>query len=347
MGGKKIIIGIFLSVFLCISSCAEKKHDFNNEAFSKTRDVFAMDTFMNMKAYGANSDKALDKAEKRILQLEKELSVNDKQSDIWTIDHSFGDEVEVCDDSITIISKAIEIGDKTNGSLDITLFPVLKEWGFTTGDYKIPEDNTIRELLSNVDYKKININGNTISLPEKAEIDLGALAKGYTSDEIMKIMYEEGISSAIVNLGGNVQTLGSKPDGSDWKVAVRDPFSADKDMCMIEVSDKAVITSGNYERCFTADDGKVYWHILDPSDGYPADNGLVSVTVIGDSGIDCDALSTALFVAGYDKAIDFLKSESDYELILVTDDHKLFYSKGISKSFTDLSDMDAEVIELD
>ena len=144
-----------------------------------------------------------------------------------------------------------------------------------------------------------------------------------------------------------MQALGTKPDGSDWKIAVRDPFSPEQDMCMIEVSDKAVITSGNYERCFTADDGKVYWHILDPSDGYPADNGLVSVTVIGDSGIDCDALSTALFVAGYDKAVDFLRSESSYELILVTDDKKLYYSEGLSECFTDLSDMGAEVIDLD
>ncbi|WP_297955905.1 FAD:protein FMN transferase [uncultured Ruminococcus sp.] len=347
MGGKRIIIGTVLLAFVCISSCAAKDHDLNSETVSMTKDVFAMDTFMNMKAYGANAGKALDKAEERILQLEKELSVNDEQSDIWAIDHSFGDEVNVCDDTAVIINKAIEIGDRSGGALDITLFPVLKEWGFTTGNYKVPDDDTIGELLSYVDYRKINLNGNIVSLPEKAELDLGALAKGYTGDEIMKIMSEEGVSSAIVSLGGNVQALGSKPDGSDWKIAVRDPFSPEQDMCMIEVSDKAVITSGNYERCFTADDGKVYWHILDPSDGYPADNGLVSVTVIGDSGIDCDALSTALFVAGYDKAVDFLRSENGYELILVTDDKKLYYSEGLSECFTDLSDMGAEVIDLD
>lgn len=344
---KMFVLTAALSGILLISGCSQKKTVSEVDMTSKSRDVFAMDTFMNMKAYGSSADIALSEAEKRILQLEEVLSVTKDTSDIWAVDHSEGSEIEVSDDTAIIIEKAIEMGDRTHGSLDITLYPVLKEWGFTTGDYKVPDDKTLQGLLREVDYKKVNIQGNTVKLPKSTEIDLGALAKGYTGDEIMRTMEENGVSSAIVSLGGNVQALGTKPDGSKWKVSVRDPFAPDTDMCIIEINDKAVITSGNYERYFTADDGTVYWHILDPKDGYPADNGLVSVTVIGDCGLDCDALSTALFVAGYDGAKELLETDPSFELILVTDDRKIYYSEGIADSFTNISGMEAEVISLD
>ncbi|WP_028520489.1 FAD:protein FMN transferase [Ruminococcus flavefaciens] len=344
---KVLAVTLFLSGLMFSGGCSEEKAVSEADMSSSSRDVFAMDTFMNMKAYGSNADIALSEAEERILQLEEELSVTSETSDIWAVDHSSGAVVDVSEDTALIINKAIEMGNKTNGALDITLYPVLKEWGFTTGDYKVPDDNTLISLLKNVDYSKVHIAENTVTLPKETEIDLGALAKGYTGDEIMKIMEDNGVSSAIVSLGGNVQALGSKPDGSNWKVSVRDPFAPDTDMCIIEVADKAVITSGNYERYFTAEDGTVYWHILDPKDGYPADNGLVSVTVIGDCGLDCDALSTALFVEGYDGAVDFLRSDPSFDLILVTDDRKIYYSSGIADCFTNISSMEAEVISLD
>ena len=344
---KVFAVALLISGLILSSGCSEEKAVSEADMSSKSRDVFAMDTFMNIKAYGGNADIALSEAEKRILQLEDELSVTSENSDVWAVDHSSGTAVDVSDDTALIVNKAIEMGKKTNGALDITLYPVLKEWGFTTGEYKVPDDNTLKSLLKNVDYSKVSISGNKVTLPKETEIDLGALAKGYTGDEIMKTMEENGVSSAIVSLGGNVQALGKKPDGSNWKVAVRNPFAPDTDMCIIEIDDKAVITSGNYERYFTADDGNVYWHILDPDDGYPADNGLVSVTVIGDCGLDCDALSTALFVEGYDGAVEFLRSDPSFDLILVTDDMKIFYSGGIADSFTNISGMEAEVIALD
>ena len=340
-----VMTSVFIVFLLC--GCESKAEPNVSDDISMTRDVFAMDTFMNMKAYGSNAEKALSEAEKRVYSLENELSVTSESSDIWSINHSQGEAVTICDDTAKLVNKAIEIGDKTNGALDITLYPVLKEWGFTGEEYKIPEQSVLNELLSYVDYSKIDIEGNTIIVPEKAEIDLGAVAKGYTGDEIMKIFKENGVKSAIVSLGGNVQALGSKPDGSDWKVAVRNPFSPDTDMCVITISDKAVITSGNYERFFTDDNGNRYWHILDPADGRPADNGFVSVTVIGDCGLDCDALSTALFVEGYENTKDFLRNNDGYDLILVTDDNIIFYTEGLIESFSNISDMEAEVIKLD
>ncbi|WP_295069449.1 FAD:protein FMN transferase [Ruminococcus sp.] len=349
MSGKfKSLTLILFSCFL-LYGCSENSSTKINENITESavRDVFAMDTFMSLKAYGNDAEKAVDDAEERIYELEKELSATLEDSDIWKLDNSGGKAVEVCDDTIALIKKAKEIGDKTGGALDITVYPVLREWGFTTGEYKIPEQSRIDELLANVDYRKISIQENSVALPENSQIDLGALAKGYTGDEIMKIMESHGVTSAIVSLGGNVQSLGSKTDGSPWKVAVRDPFLEDKDMCVVDIIDKAVITSGNYERFFYGEDGNKYWHIIDPSDGYPADNGLVSVTVIGDNGLECDSLSTALFVLGYDKTVEYLRSNPQYDVIMVTDDKKIYYTSGIGDSFQNISDMPAEVISVD
>jgi len=300
---------------------------------------------MSMKAYGDNAQKALDDSRELIMRLESELSVTDEGSCIYELNKN--GKGTVTDSAAVLINKAIEIGDRTGGALDITLYPVLKEWGFTTEDYHIPDDKILADLLSDVDYKSISISGDEVTLPENVQIDLGALAKGYTSDSIMEQMSVDGVDSAIVSLGGNVQAIGGKPDGSAWKVSVRDPFAPDTDMCIVEIKDKAVITSGNYERFFTGDDGKKYWHIIDPADGYPADNGLVSTTIIGDSGLECDALSTAFFVAGKDKAVDYWRSDRSFDMILVSDDGKIYYTEGIADSFKNISSMEAEVLRLD
>lgn len=331
-----------------LTSCSLKSDSSStiNSDKPASRDIFAMDTYMSVKAYGENADNALDKAVERVYSLESELSVTDENSDVWKINHADGNTVAVSDDTMNIIQKACEISDDTNGALNICLYPVLSAWGFTTSQYRIPSESELTSLLKNTDYNRIELKNGTVSLPENYQIDLGAVAKGYTGDQIIDIMRENGVSSAIVSLGGNVQSLGSKPDGSLWKVAVRDPFSPEMDMCVIDIDEKAVITSGNYERFFTGSDGKDYWHIIDGSDGYPADNGFVSVTVIGGIGIECDALSTALFVMGKPDAFDYCRKRTDIDAIFVTDDKKIFYTEGLENSFKNLSSMSAEVIPL-
>lgn len=343
---KKLNLVLLTAVILSLCSCNDKQNTgtkSSNEAV--TRDVFAMDTYMNLKVYSDDAETVLNEAEERIYQLEKELSVTSENSDVWILDHN--KKADISDDTARIIRKAVDIGSRTNGALDITLYPLVREWGFTTGEYSIPDTKRVAELLKNVGYERIKLDGNKAELPQNAEIDLGALAKGYTGDEVIDIMKSHGVSSAIVSLGGNVQALGSKPDGSSWKVAVRDPFSPEKDMCVVEISGKAVITSGNYERFFTGDDGRNYWHILDPKDGFPADNGIVSATVIGDNGLECDALSTAFFVMGLDKTMEYLADNPGNDVILVTDDRKIYYSSGLSDKFTNISDMPAEVTAID
>ena len=331
-----------IAILLLLSGCSTVSE--NTENFQATKDVFAMDTYMNLKAYGENSEIALEIAGDEIKYLDELLSVTNNDSDVRKINNSNGNSVSVNKETAEIIQNAIEIGDQTNGALDITIYPVLKEWGFTTNDYKIPDGKTIEMLLKNVDYNKIKLDGNSVTIPENFELDLGALAKGYTSDKVMEILRNNDVGSAVVSLGGNVQTLGRKPDGSLWKVAVTDPFSPDSAMGVLDVEDKAVITSGNYERYFVAENGEMYHHIIDPSDGYPADSGLVSVTIIGDSGIMCDALSTALFVSGFEKAVNYWKNNKDFDMILVTDRKNIFITEGIADTFENVSEMSMEVI---
>lgn len=335
-----------LALAVTLASCSSPAPT-NTDNSPHTRDVFAMDTYMSMKAYGENGEKALSEAEKYIKKLESDLSATSPDSCISRVNSADSKPTEITDEAAEIIAKALEIGKKTNGALDITLYPMLKEWGFTTGEYQIPETEAISRILGNTGFERVQLSGNAVTVPDGFQIDLGALAKGFTSDKIMDIMRKNNVSSAIVSLGGNVQAVGTKPDGSQWKVAVRDPFAPDTDMCVVEIDSKAVITSGNYERFFTGSDGKNYWHILDPSDGFPADNGLVSVTVIGDSGLECDALSTALFVLGDGKAQDYWDANQGFDMILVTDDKRIVCTDGIADSFTNMSGMDAEVLSRD
>ena len=317
----------------------------SSESSAKTysRDIFAMDTYMSIRCYGGG-DKALDAAEKRIRELEVELSVTSPDSDVARINASAGSPVEVSADTAAIVKRAAEIGRLTGGALDVTAYPLVREWGFTTGEYRIPDKERIDELLKNVDLSRISISGNYISVGAGQQLDLGALAKGYTGDEVIKLLRENGAEAGIISLGGNVQSFGKKPDGSAWKVAVRDPYSPETDMCTVETGEKAVITSGNYERCFTGDDGKNYWHIIDPADGCPADNGIVSATIIGDVGLDCDALSTAMFVKGLDGAVSLWRNDATFDMILVTDDGRIYCTEGIADCFSNLSGMPAEVI---
>lgn len=333
-------------VFFCLISlvgCGKRSIDPDMNRASD-RSLFAMDTYMTMRAYGDSGEEALEKAEEKINFLESILSVTAENSDLQRINNADGSPVTVSEETAELIGEAVRFGNKTDGALDITLYSVLLEWGFTGDEFCIPDADSLAGSLEYVDYSKVLTEGQTVTLPAGFKIDLGALAKGYTSDAVIGILRENGVKSAIISLGGNVQTLGRKPDGSRWKIAVRDPFAPESDMCILETGETSVVTSGNYERFFIGDDGKKYWHILDPSDGYPADNGLVSVTVIGESGLYCDALSTALFVMGKERAVEFWRENKNFDMILVTDSKKIFYTKSKAYEFENLTEMSAEVV---
>ena len=210
----------------------------------------------------------------------------------------------------------------------------------------MPDADTLKATLELADPSLIDYDKETLTVSFKkdgVQIDLGGIAKGYTSSRIMDIYKEKGVTSGLVNLGGNAQVFGTKPDGSLWCVAVQSPDSEDEYLGVLETKDKAIITSGGYERYFEKD-GVTYHHIIDPSTGYPADNGLISVTIVSADGTLADGLSTSLFVMGKDKATDYWKAHSDeFDMILLTDDEKLYVSEGIKDSFT--SDREFEIVE--
>lgn len=323
---KKFVCCLAGMIFL--TSCGNKVAD--NKTTSKS--FFAMDTYMTITADGKNTESILDKAEEKVLELEKLWSVTDKNSEIYAANHSNGESISVSPETADLIDFSLDISEMTNGAFDCTMYPVLTEWGFTTSEYRIPEDDRIKELLKNTGYEKIDFDGNNLTVPENMQIDFGAVGKGYTGDLVIGFLKENGIKSALLDLGGNIQTIGTKPDGTYWKLGLRSPFD-EGNFATLEIADSAVITSGGYERYFIGDDGETYWHILDPETGKPVKSGLVSATVIGKEGRLCDALSTSVFVMGLDKSTEFWKNRNDFEMVLVTENGGIYITEGIENSF--------------
>ncbi len=314
-----------------------------NDTIPASKEFFAMDTYMEVNAYGDNGEKAVVKAEKEVNKLDSILSTGKSTSEISKLNKNKKQVVSA--DTMSLIKESVKISKETNSAFNPTIYPLMELWGFTTKNYYVPKDNEIKTLLNHMDIDniKIDVSKNEVSFKDSnMKIDLGAIAKGYTSSKIIDIFKENNIKSGMVTLGGNVQVLGKKPDGSLWKVGIQNPIDEDEYLGVLQTSDKAVITSGGYERNFTKN-GKTYHHILDPSNGYPANNGLTSVTIISSDGTLADALSTSLFVMGKDKAIDFYKkSNYNFDFILYTSDNKLIISDGIEDIFS--SNLDIKVV---
>lgn len=308
-----------------------------------TKELFAMDTYMTLSAYGENAETALELAAQKIEELDEKLSVGNPDSEISRINTEGKQKVSL--DTYHLIAEGQEIWKETNGAFNIAMEPLMELWGFTSGDYQVPDEEVLKEELTRIDASKIAIDEKSMEIDlekEGMKIDLGGIAKGYTSEKLMEIFKEQGLESAMVSLGGNVQVLGKKTDGSLWRVAIQDPDGSGDYLGVLETSDEAVITSGGYERCFE-EDGAIYHHILDPQTGYPADNGYQSVTIVSADGSLADALSTALFVMGTEKAEAYWKKHSDsFDAIFLTTEGELSVTEGIADRFT--SDHEMRII---
>lgn len=297
------------------------------------RSLFAMNTYMTFTAYGEDAQAALQEAEECIQQVEGLWSVTDEDSEIYQANHSGGQPVTVSEETAEILSFALEMAQRTGGALDPTIYPVLTAWGFTTDSKQVPSQQQIAQLLEQVGYDRIQLNGTELTVPDGMELDLGAVGKGYTADLVTEILRRHGVTSALISLGGNIQAIGSRPDGSDWRLGIRAPWESGN-LGVLTVSDAAVVTSGGYENYFDDEQGNIYWHILDPSTGYPADSGLQSVTIVGREGKMCDALSTALFVMGAQSAEQYWRENGGFEMLLVTDSGEILITEGIAEDFT-------------
>lgn len=304
-----------------------------------TSSFLAMDTVMSVTVYGGAgqeaeeaASEALEAARAEIEALEKLFSATDPDSELYAANHSGGQSITVSENTAALLSRALELCGETDGALDVTIYPVVKAWGFTTDSYRVPAEDELAELVKRVDFTQIKLDGTTLTVPEGMELVLGAVAKGYAADRAAALLEARGVSAAKLELGGNIHLVGTKPSGAPWQVAVRDP-SGEGAMGLLQTDGGAVVTSGGYERYFEQD-GITYWHIIDPSTGRPAHSGLVSVTITAPSGTLADALSTALFVMGKEKAEAFWRERQDFDFILIGEDGTVTVTPGLAGRFT-------------
>ena len=321
---KKYFISAMLSALLFLTGCSAES---SPEPVQGT--FFAMDTMMDFTIYGESG--LIDQSESLIASLESLVSVTDTGSELYAINQTGSG--TLTGKASSLMEQALELCRRTGGALDISVYPIVRAWGFTTGSYQVPDEETIQSLLPLVDYTQIQYDAATgvVTLPEGMEIDLGSVAKGYAGQLAAQMLRERGVESALLNLGGNVQTVGAKPDGSPWQIGIKDPQGEDA-MMVLSVEDQAVVTSGGYERYFEQD-GQTYWHIMDPSTGHPADSGLLSVTIVGKQGIICDGLSTSLFVMGLEKAANLWAQSGDFEAVFVTASGEVYITEGLRDRF--------------
>lgn len=336
---KRLFIGALLAAALMLAGCGAQT---SAEESSQTREVYAMDTVMTLEACGQNADAALDEAVAEIERLDALWSIASSDGEIARLNAE--KKITASADTLALLTRAKEISAATDGLFSTTIAPLMEAWGFTSGDYRVPDEAELSALLAHVDDEEIAISDSTVTIPADAKVDLGGIAKGFTSARVMEIFRENGIKNGILSLGGNVQALGTKPDGTLWRVGLQNPADERALFATLELADKAVITSGAYERNFEQD-GIVYHHIIDPRTGYPAESGLSSVTIVSDDGTLADGLSTALFIMGKEAAVEFWRSHrDDFDMVLLADDGAVTVSAGIADALTLSDDSAAEVV---
>lgn len=286
----------------------------------------ACDTVVTITAYAPQE--TVDETLRICADYEALLSKTIEGSDVWNLNHADGKPVEVHPETAELIRLAIEIGEASEGAFDITIAPVSGMWDFTADKPVVPDPDALRSAAARVDYRNIVIDGNAVTLKNGAEIDLGGIAKGYIADRVAEYLCEQGVTNACINMGGNVLTIGTKPDGSPWMIGIRDPNGTpEQSEEVLKLGSAAVVTSGNYERFFELD-GVRYHHILDPKTGMPVSNGLASVTIIGTRSDLCDALSTACFVLGEERSVAILDRYGVQAIFLCGDGSRTAYPEN-------------------
>lgn len=306
------------------------------EDVEKESRIFAMDTVMTLTYYGQDREsgrEALEEGVAAVYELEDLLSATAPDSEISALNEA--GQAHLSPDTAQLLSAALELCALTGGALDITAYPAVEAWGFTTGEYRVPNQAQLEELGDRIDYTQVSLDQEGASLPDGMKLDLGAVAKGYTADRLAKLAQERGITSALLDLGqSTILALGAKPDGSPWRIGIQDP-QGEGYLGVLELEGQAMGTSGGYQRYFEKD-GVRYWHIIDPATAAPARSGLLSVTVVSPSGLACDGLSTALFVMGLERGTQFWRDhpELEFEALFILEDGSLALTSGLKDSFT-------------
>lgn len=331
-----------LAIILFASGCSAPA------ATPVSKQEFILNTTATITLYavdGADTQKQLDAQAETILtdvfnrcrEYESIFSRTLPGSELYKLNHresttSQADGTEtasVSDDLAACISLALDYSERSNGAFDLTVAPLSDLWNFSAADPHVPDSSDLESALVSVDYKNVQITGNTVtfSMPD-TQIDLGAVAKGYIADRLTEELKAQGVTSAIINLGGNILCVGAKPSSDAFTIGIQDPFDASNGTYLkLSVHDLSVVTSGIYERCFT-ENGVTYHHLLNPATGYPYDNGLASVTILNPSSAEADVLSTTCFALGLEQGLDLVNSIADCEAIFISTDGTITYSDG-------------------
>jgi thiamine biosynthesis lipoprotein len=347
------VIGLVIAFLVVISLAACSKPGPNRIEDS----MFAFDTYMTFAvSKGQLSRKGLDAAMDRINEIEKRMSATLPDSDISKINENAGVQpVKVHADTFYVVKKAVEYAEMSKGSFDISTLPISRLWDLSGDNPRIPTEEEINQALTLVNYKKIILDEEkqTVFLEtEDMAIDLGGIAKGYAGDEVVRILKEHNVERALINLGGNIMVINGKEDGSPWKIGIQNPrvkeSSGDiRHIAIVQARDCAVITSGDYERYNVEvyeQTGQRYHHIFDPKTGYPAKNGVISVTIVTESGIDADALSTSLFVLGVEDGLELANSLEGIHTMIITENKEIYFSDGFRNLVSDIHS-DYRVVE--
>lgn len=309
MKKKIIIIGVLIAAVLAAVLYMRETMAW------KEKSLFAMDTYCTIKIKG--SDETVEKLVKCIEKADANLDAYDSASKVFALNQSS----ETTDtELVTLAELLLEYGEKTDGKFDFSMKKLSDLWGFETENPKVP---TAEEIdFSSFGADKVSLENGKLIL-SGVEVDFGGVAKGYLTDQLAEILEQDGVEEALLDLGGNIYAKGT------YEIGIQNPQEGENLACSVEVTDKAVITSGVYQRYFEDEDGNRWHHILNPETGYPSDNGVLSVTVIGDKGIECDVLSTAFLVAGAEQTFEMCQ-KFDVEVILITED-TVYYTPGIAK----------------
>lgn len=329
-----LLFFLLFSVMILMAGCSK-----NTAPISRTG--FYFDTVIQITLYDTEEEAMLDGCFALADKYEQLFSATLKGSDVWNINHGKGEPVMVSEETVSLLVTAADYANTTEGQIDPTIHPVSALWNFgSEGESQVPKDSDIREALSHVSCDTIRFGVspseetgepayNTVTLQDpEAAIDLGFIAKGYIADKIKEYLLSQGVESACISLGGNIAVIGEKPDGSPFRIGIQKPFApAGTALDTVEVRDTSVVTSGIYERYFYEED-TLYHHVLDTSTGYPVDNELVSVTIICESSVKADALSTACLCMGVKKGRQFLDGYPDVAYLLITKDGALYPSQN-------------------
>ena len=272
-----------------------------------------------------------EKSELYKLNHRKDTSDKDSNTDRQTTPYPVSgtaDTWHISEDLAALLSEGLDITRESDGAFDIAIAPLTSLWDFTAEDPKVPDDAAIQKVLPLCSSDGVTIDGQDITLPsDDIQFDVGAIAKGYIADRLKDFLVKKGVNSAIINLGGNVLCIGSKPDGTPFKVGIQKPFAdRNETEAVMDITGKSVVSSGIYERCFKQG-GKLYHHILNPQTGYPYENGLISVTIISDQSVDGDALSTTCFALGLEDGLKFAEKKG-VQAVFITEDYELHYTDG-------------------